>query len=133
MNGGSSALTDINGTEGEGWGNYAYPSGWNGEYKVQYSISNENATVKGLYQKLDDTVLLGKWNTTQYEYEDSGKMTRKIETETTVGGKRVSSNVCYFLNFFDNGANVRWSVPRRWIYESYVPVFQSELKEFSAA
>lgn len=133
LNGGSSALTDINGTEGEGWGNYAYPSGWNGEYKVQYSISNENATVKGLYQKLDDTVLLGKWNTTQYEYEDSGKMTRKIETETTVGGKRVSSNVCYFLNFFDNGANVRWSVPRRWIYESYVPVFQSELKEFSAA
>ncbi len=126
-NGGADALTDINGTEGEGWGNYAYPSGWNGEYKVRYSIENANATVKGLYQKLNDTLLLGKWGSNEYEYEDSDNMIRKIKTVTTIGGKAVDSNVCYFLNFFDNGANVNWSIPRQWIYQSYVPVFQNEL------
>ena len=105
----------------DGWGKYAYPSGWNGEYKVQYSIDNENSTVKGLYQKLNDTLLIES-------YDDE---TRKIKAKTTVGGKEVDSNVCYYINFFDNGANVSWSVPRQWVYECYVPVFDDEVRKDS--
>ncbi len=109
----------------DGWGNYAFLAGWNGEYKVQYSISNSNSTVKGLYQKLDDSVLLGSYNGTEYDYTN-GNITRQITTKTTVGGTSVNSNVCYFLAFFDNGADISWSVPREWIYESFVPVFSDE-------
>lgn len=117
-------LTDTNGVEGAGWGNYAYLAGWNGEYKVQYSLGNENSTVKGLYQMLDDTILLGA----AYSYTDKNDgVSRQIQTKTTVGGQEVDSNACYFLGFFDNGANVSWSIPREWIYESYVPVFSNEL------
>ena len=114
-NGASSA------TANEGWGNYAYLAGWNGEYKVQYSMDNSNSTVKGLYQKLDDMVLLGSYSGTDRN------IPRNIETKTTVGENNVSSNACYFLAFFDNGANVSWSVPRKWTYDLYVPVFDGEL------
>lgn len=114
----------------EGWGNYAYLAGWNGEFKVQYSIDNANSTVKGLYQKLDDTVLLGSYNGTEYDYTN-GNITRQISTKTTVDGKDVSSNACYFLAFFDNGANISWSIPREWIYELYVPVFSREVSQGS--
>ncbi len=116
------------------WGNYAYFAGWNGEYKVQYSLDKDNTTIKGLYQKMDDTVLLGSYTPSgstdkiTYDYT-GGNITRQIDTKTTVGGEGVHSNVCYFLAFFDNGANVSWSIPREWIYESFVPVFTDELTE----
>ena len=121
-NGASDAL------ENDGWGNYAYLAGWNGEHKVQYSIDNSNSTVKGLYQKLDENILLGSYNGTKYTYEDGG-VKRQIKTNATVGGQEVSSNVCYFLGFFDNGANISWSVPRQWTYDSYVPMFENEVPQ----
>ncbi len=117
-------------TGGDGWGNYAFLAGWNGEYKVQYSIDNGNSTVKGLYQKLDDALLLGTYNNTVYDYTD-GNIKRQITAKTTVGSKEVNSNATYFLAFFDNGANVKWSVPREWIYELYVPVFENEVPKNS--
>ena len=41
---------------GEGqWGRYAYLAGWNGEFKVKYTKDNPNSTIKGMFQKLDDT------------------------------------------------------------------------------
>lgn len=117
-NGASGALAD------DGWGNYAYLAGWNGEYKVQYTVSNKNSTVKGLYQKLDNNLLLGA----AYSYDDPNDgVTRRVYTTATGSGKTVRSNVCYFLGFFDNGANIKWSIPREWIYESYVPVFDDEV------
>ncbi len=111
-------------TDNDGWGNYAYLAGWNGEFKVQYSISHDNSTIKGLYQNLDDTVLFGSYNGPTYNYPND----RQIETQTTVGGAKVDSNACYFLAFFDNGANVSWSVPREWIYELFVPVLSHEVE-----
>ncbi len=118
-------------TDNDGWGNYAYLAGWNGEYKVQYSIDNSNSTVKGLYQKLDEHVLLGSYNGTEYTYEDGG-VKRQTTTQATKDRQEVSSNVCYFLGFFDNGANISWSVPRQWTYDLYVPVFENEVPKGSA-
>lgn len=115
-------LVGENGTKG--WGNYAYLAGWNGEYKVKYSLDNSNSTVKGLYQKMDERILLGAG----YGYADEGdQIDRQITTKATVGGTQVQSNVCYFVNFFNNGTGIRWNKPRQWVYESYVPVFSHEL------
>ncbi len=124
-NGANKAL-NYNGNDG--WGNYAFLAGWNGEYKVKYSIEHSNSTIKGLYQKMDDDILLGSYGGTEYSYDDTG-IDRQIKTKSTVGGDDVSSNACYFLAFFDNGADVVWSVPRQWTYDSYVPVFDDELTE----
>ena len=125
-NGANNALDN-----GNGWGNYAYLAGWNGEFKVQYTLSNKNSTVKGLYQKLDDQLLLGTWASEgkTFSYNDSGdSVTRQIHTTETGGNRRsVESNVCYYLAFFDNGANINWSIPREWIYDLYVPVFEHEV------
>lgn len=121
--------------DNDGWGNYAYLAGWNGEHKVQYSITYPNTTVKGLYQKLDDRLLLGSWTAQNkvYTYDDEGDgIERHITTLSTVGGQKVDSNVCYFLSFFDNGANINWSVPREWTYDAYVPVFEHEVSKGSA-
>ena len=111
------------------WGKYAYLSGWNGEYKVQYTIDNSNSTIKGLYQKLDDRLLLGTYNGTTYDYTTDPNILRQVDTKATVGQKEVTgSNATYFLAFFDNGANVNWSVPREWIYDLFVPVFSHEVE-----
>lgn len=54
---------------------------------------------------------------------------RQVDTKATVGQKEVTgSNATYFLAFFDNGANVNWSVPREWIYDLFVPVFSHEVE-----
>lgn len=110
------------------WGKYAYLAGWNGEYKVQYTIENDNSTVKGLYQKLTDKLLLGTYNGTTFDYTSDQNIPRLIEqTKATVGQKEVAvSNATYFLAFFDNGADIGWSVPREWNYELFVPVFSHE-------
>ena len=114
------------------WGNYAFLAGWNGEYKVQYTIDNPNSTVKGLYQKLDDRLLLGTYGGTTFDYTSNQYIPRQISTESTVGQKKVdNSNTTYFLAFFDNGANVGWSVPREWNYELFVPVFSHEVESGS--
>lgn len=100
------------------WGNYAYLAGWNGEYKVGYTLENSNPTIKGLYQKMDDSLLFGS----NYSYTDDRKIT------TTVNGKTVNSYVNYYLAFFENGANVSWSIPKEWNYELLVPVLYLDEK-----
>ena len=93
-NGGSSHL------DNGGWGNYAYFAGWNGEFNIKYTQDNSNSTIKCYYPLLDDTLLYDESRISTYGDSD-----------------RVS-----FLAFFDNGANVKWSIPRQWIYKLYVEV-----------
>ena len=71
---------------------YAYFSAWNGEYKVKYTQDNlkGNQTIKGRYMKLDETVLYDN------KFEDS--------------------DVVSYLGFWDNGANISWSVPKLFRY-----------------
>lgn len=81
---------------GAGWN--AYRSGWNAENHVKYTQDHpNNQTIKGIYQKLDSTILYDS------RYEDS-------------------STVRY-LCFWENGADISWSVPKLFIYELYVPAF----------
>lgn len=84
----------------EQWGNYAYFAGWNGEYNVKYTQEKTNSTIKCLYPVLNDDLLyaeklIGQWG---------------------------DASTVNFLGFFDNGANVKWSIPRQWIYKLYVEV-----------
>ena len=87
--------------QGDGqWGHYAYFAGWNGEYNVKYTQENSNSTIKCLYPVLNDDLLyaeklIGQWG---------------------------DASTVNFLGFFDNGADVSWSVPRQWIYKLYVEV-----------
>lgn len=86
---------------GEGqWGHYAYFAGWNGEYNVKYTQEKTNSTIKCLYPVLNDDLLyaeklIGQWG---------------------------DASTVNFLGFFDNGADVSWSIPRQWIYKLYVEV-----------
>lgn len=82
------------------WGNYAYFAGWNGEFNVKYTQEKTNSTIKCLYPVLNDDLLyaeelIGQWG---------------------------DASTVNFLGFFDNGANVKWSIPRQWIYKLYVEV-----------
>ena len=94
LNGGSDHL------DNDGWGNYAYFAGWNGEFNIKYTQDHSNSTIKCYYPLLDDTLLYDESRISTYGDPD-----------------RVS-----FLAFFDNGANVKWSIPRQWIYKLYVEV-----------
>lgn len=97
---------------GEGqWGNYAYFAGWNGEYNVKYTQDNINSTIKCLYPVLNDDLLyaeklIGQWG---------------------------DASTVNFLGFFDNGANVSWSIPRQWIYKLYVEVLPSHEEDAGVA
>ena len=82
------------------WGNYAYLAGWNGEFKVKYTLDHDNSTIKGMFQRLDENLLYGP---------DEGP-----------------SNEINFLGYFCNGADVDWSQPWQWLYELYVPVLDGE-------
>lgn len=82
------------------WGNYAYLAGWNGEFKVKYTLDNANSTIKGMFQRLDENLLYGPGEG--------------------------SSDVVNFLGYFCNGADVEWSKPWQWLYELYVPVLDGE-------
>ena len=82
------------------WGNYAYLAGWNGEFKVKYTLDHDNSTIKGMFQRLDENLL----------YDSS----------------EGSSDVVNFLGYFCNGADVDWSKPWQWLYELYVPVLDGE-------
>ena len=97
---------------GEGqWGNYAYFAGWNGEYNVKYTQEKINSTIKCLYPVLNDDLLyaeelIGQWG---------------------------DASTVNFLGFFDNGANVRWSIPRQWIYKLYVEVLPGHEEDAGVA
>lgn len=82
------------------WGHYAYFAGWNGEYNVKYTQEKTNSTIKCLYPVLNDDLLYAK------------KLIGQWGDASTVN----------FLGFFDNGADVSWSIPRQWIYKLYVEV-----------
>lgn len=93
------------------WGNYAYFAGWNGEYNVKYTQEKTNSTIKCLYPVLNDDLLyaeklIGQWG---------------------------DASTVNFLGFFDNGANVRWSIPRQWIYKLYVEVLPGHEKDEGVA
>lgn len=85
------------------WGHYAYLAGWNGEFKVKYTLDNPNSTIKGMFQRLDENLLYGPDEVS----EDS-------------------SDVINFLGYFCNGYDVDWSQPWQWLYELYVPVLDGE-------
>lgn len=97
---------------GEGqWGNYAYFAGWNGEYNVKYTQEKSNSTIKCLYPVLNDDLLyaeklIGQWG---------------------------DASTVNFLGFFDNGANVSWSIPRQWIYKLYVEVLPGHEEDAGVA
>lgn len=102
-NGGSSHL------DNDGWGNYAYFAGWNGEFNIKYTQDNSNSTIKCYYPLLDDTLL----------YDESRISTYGDHSQVS------------FLAFFDNGANVSWSVPIAWHYELYLPTLDNKETEGS--
>lgn len=85
------------------WGRYAYQAGWNGEFKVKYTLDNPNSTIKGMFQRLDENLLYGP--------------------------NEGSSDVINFLGYFCNGADVSWSKPWQWLYELYVPVLDGETSD----
>lgn len=74
--------------------NNAYFSAWNGEYKVKYTqnhlSSDGNLTIKGRYMVLDEKLL----------YDE----------------KFGDSNTVSYLGFWDNGADIGWSVPKLFRY-----------------
>lgn len=77
-----------------GWsGTEAFVSAWNGEHHVMYS-GNSNQTIKGIYERLDDNLLFDE------KYTD--------ETEVS------------YLCFWENGANIGWSVPELYRYNIWL-------------
>lgn len=98
LNGGSSHL------DNDGWGNYAYFAGWNGEFNIKYTQDHSNSTIKCYYPLLDDTLL----------YDESRISTYGDHSQVS------------FLAFFDNGANVKWSIPIAWHYELYLPTLDNK-------
>ena len=86
------------------WKKYAYLAGWNGEFRVKYTKDNDNSTIKGMFQKLDEELL-------------------RQDNPTIIEAN--------FLGFFDNGADIGWSFPYQWIYELYVPVMEGDTSDLS--
>lgn len=76
-------------------GTEAYVSAWNGEHHVWYTQNNSNQTIKGNYNELDYKLL--------WEYSDYGD-------DDTVS----------YLCFWENGADISWSVPELYRYNIYV-------------
>ncbi|MBQ7137485.1 MAG: InlB B-repeat-containing protein, partial [Clostridia bacterium] len=87
----------------------AYVSAWNGEYKVYYSHHNENQTIKGNYNRLDYNLL---WD----NREDCKNTNHNFGESDTVS----------YLCFWDNGANVNWSIPELYRYQIWVPVLSGQ-------
>ena len=80
---------------------YAYFSAWNGEYKVKYTQDHhgDNQTIKGIHLYLDEDVVYSS-------------------VDTIAGGGSIEdSSLVNFLGFWENGANVGWSVPKKFTYK----------------
>lgn len=86
-------------THGNWTGTEAFVSAWNGEYNVEYTLNttlnNGNQTIKGKFAQLNDALL----------WRDMSK-----NTDNTVS----------FLCFWENGANINWSVPELYRYNIYL-------------
>lgn len=92
----SATRTDKN--NANGWsGKEAFVSAWNGEDHVKYSRDNSNETIKGLYERLDENLLFHS------DFAD----------ERTVS----------YLCFWENGANISWSVPELYRYNIYLEAY----------
>lgn len=90
-----------------GWASdLAYASAWNGEYNVRYSRkdNNGNQTIKGKYQKLDYRIL---W-----------------ENPTTGQKMDPSDMTVSYMCFWENGADIGWSVPDLFYYRLWVPLLK---------
>ena len=100
----NSATRSSSNTHGSWSGNQAFVSAWNGEYRVRYtqdsSVNNGNQTIKGKYTVLDQNLL---WNSTSV-------------TDTTVT----------YACFWENGANINWSVPELYRYNIYLPLLPGQ-------
>lgn len=96
-----SATRETKNTHTNWSGTEAFVSAWNGEHHVWYSQNNPNQTIKGKYEKLDYKLLF-----------DNSRFT----DETTVS----------YLCFWENGANISWSVPELYRYNIWVPVLTGE-------
>ena len=86
---------------------YAYFSAWNGEHKVKYTQDNAsiqgygwNETIKGLYMYLDEEIIFDQ------RFEE-------VSHTDTFGNH---TSLVNFLGFWDNGANIGWSVPHQFTY-----------------
>lgn len=98
----NSVDTDGN-SAAQGWnGKAAYVSAWNGEHHVYYSQHNSNQTIKGKYAQLDYQLL---WDETYGEPAD---------------------HTVSYLCFWENGADINWSVPELYRYNIYVPVLDGQ-------
>ena len=92
----SATRTDKN--NANGWsGTEAFVSAWNGEHHVKYSQDNSNETIKGIYERLDENLLFHS----------------KYTDEDTVS----------YLCFWENGANIGWSVPELYRYNIYLEAY----------
>ena len=90
---------------GQAWNNTAtFVSAWNGEYRVKYSQDKHayNQTIKGLYQRLDENLL--------------------IDTSRGWADELQVSYLC----FWENGANVGWSVPELYVYNIWLPCLEND-------
>lgn len=94
-------------------GNTATVSAWNGEYYVYYSQHssehNNNETVKGKYEKLDYHLL--------FNIHDG------------INQSSTDSSTVSFLCFWENGADIWWSIPKLWRYEIYVKLLNDEIAD----
>ena len=96
------SVTRVDKNNVNGWsGTEAFVSAWNGEHHVYYSQHNENQTIKGNYNKLDYQLL---WDHEKFE----------------------DSDIVAYLCFWENGANIDWSVPELYRYKIYVPVLEGQ-------
>lgn len=94
---------------------YAYFSAWNGEYRVKYTQDNpslygENETIKGCYMYLDENIIFDS------RFQD--------EPYTDTDGN--SSNLVSFLGFWENGANIGWSIPKLFVYNLWIETLNGD-------
>lgn len=88
---------------GNSWtGTKSVVSAWNGEDHVYYSRHHDNQTIKGKYSELDYQLL---WD------EECGTP---------------DDNTVSYLCFWENGADVSWSIPRLRCYQIWVQKYDGE-------
>lgn len=96
------------------YGNQAYFSAWNGEYRVKYTQTHSNPTVKGLYTVLDDNLIFNAaYENDEVPYTDHNG---------------IKSSLVSYLCFWENGADVSWSVPKLFKYYIYMELLPTELE-----
>ncbi len=78
---------------------YAYFSAWNGEYKVKYTqdMHGSNQTIKGMHLYLDEDVIYSP-------------------VDRIAGGAIEDGDLISFLGFWENGADISWSIPKKYTY-----------------